>query len=112
MVVIAVRGATIEYNDNRLSLYCGQQGKCAVTKEALAIGKMHCHHIVPRSKGGDDRYQNLLFVTETVHKIIHAKSDENLKALLQAIEMSPKVMRKINKYRLLAGNGEIPVNGC
>ena len=107
-----VRSATIEYNDNRLSLYCGQQGKCAVTKEELKIGHMHCHHIRPKSKGGDDGYQNLIFVTDIVHKIIHAKTDETIKILLQALEMSPSVMRKLNKYRLLAGNDEIPMNGC
>lgn len=107
-----VRSATIEYNDNRLSLYCGQQGKCAVTKEELKIGQMHCHHIQPISKGGDDRYQNLIFVTDTVHKIIHAKTDEAVRALLQAIELSPNVMRKLNKYRLLAGNDAILMNRC
>lgn len=107
-----VRSATIEYNDNRLSLYCGQQGKCAVTKEELKIGQMHCHHIQPKAKGGDDRYQNLAFVTEAVHKIIHAKSDETIRILLREIDVSPGVMRKINKYRLLAGNDEISAIGC
>ncbi len=107
-----VRSATIEYNDNRLSLYCGQQGKCAVTKEELTIGQMHCHHIQPVSKGGDDRYQNLIFVTDTVHKLIHAKTEEAIQVLLQAIDISPSVMRKLNKYRLFAGNEEILINGC
>lgn len=107
-----VQNATIEYNDNRLSLYCGQQGKCAVTKETLEIGRMHCHHILPKSNGGDDSYQNLIFVTDAVHKLIHAKTNETIGTLLQTIDMSPAVMRKINKYRLLAGNKEIVANGC
>ena len=32
------------YNDNRISLYCAQFGKCAITGELLAIGDIHCHH--------------------------------------------------------------------
>lgn len=38
-----VIGRSIEYNDNRVSLYMGQQGKCAVTAQMLEIGSMHCH---------------------------------------------------------------------
>lgn len=29
---------SIEYNDNRLSLYCGQMGRCYVTKQPLELG--------------------------------------------------------------------------
>jgi group II intron reverse transcriptase/maturase len=42
-----VANQSIEYNDNRLSLYCGQQGKCAVTGEKLLVHDIHCHHKRP-----------------------------------------------------------------
>ena len=38
-------GKSVEYNDNRISLMAGQNGKCAVTGEPLCIFDMECHHI-------------------------------------------------------------------
>lgn len=35
---------SVEYNDNRISLYVGQKGKCYITGKELNIGNMHCHH--------------------------------------------------------------------
>ncbi len=61
-------GRSAEYADNRLSLFCAQYGKCAVTGHAFEIlENIHCHHKLPRSKGGGDRYQNLILIREDVH---------------------------------------------
>lgn len=43
-----IENRSIEYNDNRISLYVGQQGKCAVTGNVLDFYNMHCHHKIPR----------------------------------------------------------------
>ena len=51
-----VRDRSVEYNDNRLSLYCSQQGKCAVTGRILEIDRIHCHHKMAVFLGGDDSY--------------------------------------------------------
>ena len=59
-----VKGQSIEYNDNRLSLYCGQQGKCAVTGEELRPWDIHCHHKISKTSGGGDEYQNLVLEAE------------------------------------------------
>ena len=98
-----VRGKSIEYNDNRLSLYCGQGGKCAVSGQPLEIGYMHCHHIKPISQAGDDKYSNLLFVTEKVHQLIHAVTDATINKLLLELSLDKKQLAKLNKYRNLAG---------
>jgi len=45
-----IRNRTQEYNDNRISLYTGQQGLCKIMKIPLEIGKMHAHHITPKGK--------------------------------------------------------------
>ena len=63
---------SVEYNDNRLSLYCGQMGRCYVTKQPLELGHMHSHHRIPRHFGGDDKYGNLVLVTDEVHRLLHA----------------------------------------
>jgi group II intron reverse transcriptase/maturase len=39
-----VENRSIEYNDNRLSLYVAQKGKCFVTGKLLEIDEIHCHH--------------------------------------------------------------------
>ncbi|MGH2207970.1 group II intron reverse transcriptase/maturase, partial [Enterococcus faecalis] len=36
--------ATVEFNDNRISLFIAQLGKCSVTGEELNVLDMHCHH--------------------------------------------------------------------
>lgn len=102
-----VRGKSIEYNDNRLSLYCGQGGKCAVSGTLLEIGHMHCHHITPVSKGGDDKYSNLLFVTEKIHNLIHATADDTIKSLLNGLKLDNRQLTKLNKLRCSAGLNKI-----
>jgi 5-methylcytosine-specific restriction endonuclease McrA len=67
-----IQGENTEYNDNRISLYVGQQGKCGVTKIALNIGNMETHHKLPRHMGGNDTYGNLIFLCSTAHKLVHA----------------------------------------
>ena len=63
-----------EYNDNRISLYVGQQGRCYVTGEPFRTGEMEVHHKKRRRDGGGDLYANLVWVTADVHKLIHVPS--------------------------------------
>lgn len=52
LAMYPIMGQSIEYNDNRVSLFSGQWGKCAVTGyEFLDITEIHCHHRTPRSQG-------------------------------------------------------------
>lgn len=44
-----VANASIEYNDNRISLFVAQHGCCAITKEKLHLDEIHCHHKKPTS---------------------------------------------------------------
>ena len=54
---------SIEYADNRISLFCSQWGKCAVTGKPFRSPKeVHCHHIKPRHCGGGDEYGNLILL--------------------------------------------------
>ena len=53
------KNKSIEYNDNGISKYVAQYGKCYVTGEEIGIERVHCHHIVPIKQGGDDKYNNL-----------------------------------------------------
>lgn len=94
-----VANRSMEYNDNRLSLYCGQSGKCAITGTELLISDIHCHHIIPISMGGTDKYENLLLITEKVHRLLHAQKKETIKELLQKLKLNSSQKKKVNYWR-------------
>ena len=97
-----------EYADNRISLFSAQWGKCAVTgKEFAFTEEIHCHHLVPREKGGTDKYDNLILVLEPIHKLIHAKTEETVEKYKKICDLDKEQMRKLNKLRKIAGYAEI-----
>lgn len=87
----------------RLALYCAQHGRCAVTKQRLEIGDIHCHHKLPREQGGNDQYGNLVLVTEAVHILIHATDCEVIASLVQSLKLNTKQRTKLNTLRKTAG---------
>jgi len=96
-----------EYNDNRMSLYVGQNGKCAITGNPLQINEMESHHKVLRSEGGTDKYNNLVFVTIDVHKLIHATNIDTISKYKEKLKLIATQIIKINKLRKLVGNCDI-----
>ena len=97
-----VMGRSIEYADNRISLFAAQYGKCAITGLPMEVYEIHCHHKVPVSKGGTDEYANLILITEAVHVIIHATSETIIKQYLNNIQLDDSKLEKLNKFRTLA----------
>lgn len=93
---------TAAYNDNRISLYCAQYGKCAVTGRKLEIKEIHCHHKLPKYFGGTDEYKNLVIISEDVHRLIHATSLETIRKYLEKLKLDPKQLKKLEKLRSLA----------
>ncbi len=98
---------SVEYMDNRVSLYAAQCGKCAVTGKVLWIDEIHCHHKKPLSQGGTDEYKNLIIIHIDVHKLIHATKPETIQAYLDKIKPNKSQLDKINKLRMLVGNTAI-----
>ena len=98
---------SIEFTDNRLSLWAAQYGKCAITGKVLWIDEIHCHHKVPLENGGTDRYKNLVIVHRDVHILIHATQPETIQVYLDRIGPTQTMLKKINKYRMMAGNTAI-----
>lgn len=98
---------SIEYMDNRISLYAAQHGRCPVTGEELWVDEIHCHHKVPLKSGGTDKYPNLVIVHRNVHMLIHATSPGTINAYLNLIKPNNKALAKINELRVLAGNEKI-----
>lgn len=98
---------SIEFMDNRLSLWGVQYGKCAVTGKVLWIDEIHCHHKIPLENGGTDRYQNLVIVHKDVHTLIHATLPVTTQEYLNLISPTQTMLNKINKLRLKAGHTAI-----
>lgn len=97
-------GRSTEYADNRISLFCAQWGKCAVTgKPFRSTKEIHCHHIKPKCAGGSDKYENLILVQETVHRLIHATHKETLIQILRSLKLNEKQIQKVNELRKSAG---------
>lgn len=97
-----VRSRSIEYADNRISLYAAQYGKCAVTGIHMEKHDIHCHHKIPVSKGGSDEYANLTLVCKDVHTLIHASAEATINSYLQSLNLEPIHLVKLNKLRTLA----------
>lgn len=107
MVSNPITTRSVEYNDNRISLFYGQFGKCKVTGKFLDIGNFECHHKKPVSQSGTDEYKNLILVLTEVHKLIHATDENVIAHYLNIIKPNEKMLKKINSLRKLVGNDEI-----
>ena len=98
---------SVEYNDNRISLYVAQYGKCAVTGQHLEANQVDCHHKIPLFMGGNDSYSNLVIVSDVVHILIHASAERTIRKYLNVLKPDKKQMKKLNKLRVMAGMPEL-----
>ncbi|MBK4739889.1 group II intron reverse transcriptase/maturase [Bacillus cereus] len=101
---------SVEFNDNRISLYVAQYGKCAVTGKELEAWEIHCHHKIPWSVSHDDSYKNLVIVSQEIHKLIHAKKSETISKYLNLLKLTDKELIKVNELRKIANEEEISDN--
>ena len=101
-----VKDESIEYNDNKIARYSGQNGCCFVTGIPLEIGDIECHHKKPRKDGGKDTYRNLCLVTKDIHKLIHATKRETIECYYDKVKcyFDEDTLGKFNKLRAKAGN--------
>lgn len=99
-----IKSESMEYNDNRLSKYIAQLGKCAITGKDLEIGEMELHHRKPKAKGGSDAYNNLIFITKEVHKLIHAVNEKIINKYLLMLNLGDEQLSKVNAFRKRVGN--------
>ena len=104
-----IAGRSIEYNDNRISHYSGQLGKCAVTGRRMGLCEIHCHHKKPVALGGDDSYENLTLICADVHRLIHATKPETIQRLLNELRLTPYQVGRVNNLRKLC---ELPQIEC
>lgn len=96
--------ASIEYADNRISLFSAQWGKCAVTgKELQGLQDIYCYHINPYLRYGRDRYANLILICENAYNLITAVDQQAVKQYLMACNLDDKQLGKVNTLRQKSG---------
>lgn len=98
-----IANRSIEYNDNRLALYCAQNGKCVITGKPLEIDRMECHHKLPLKCGGSDEYKNLILLDVDVHKLIHTVGKQTVLKYIDLIKPDYYQRDKINRLRAKIG---------
>lgn len=98
---------SVELFDNSVSLLSGQKGQCGVTKIELKLGNMELHHKIPRSIGGTDEYKNLIWLCKSVHKLIHATTEETINVYKKELNLDNESLMKLNKLRQKVGNSSI-----
>jgi 5-methylcytosine-specific restriction endonuclease McrA len=92
---------SVEYMDNRLSVYSMQKGRCAVTGIPLHASDAHCHHKLPTHLGGKDDYQNLVIIHRDIHILLHATKSETINKYLRFFNLNTMQLRKLNQLRSL-----------
>jgi hypothetical protein len=97
-------GRSIEYADNRISLFSAGWGKCSVTgREFSCVEDIHCHHKLPSNMNGTDKYANLTLVLAPVHALIHATNSNTIETYLRTLNLKKGQLAKVNDFRQLAG---------
>lgn len=91
---------SIEYTDNRISLFSAQYGRCYITGRYFRnIDEIHCHHKTSRANGGNDKYDNLVLVLQDVHILIHSKDDSTIIKYLKILDLTMEHIKKLNELR-------------
>ena len=94
---------SVRYNDNRVSLYAGQDGKCAITGKKLDVQTCICYRKTNNCKKGYDSYQNLLLLSLQGLAIVSSEDMMSVAALVKEYSLNAKVITKVNKLRATAG---------
>ena len=95
---------SVEYNDNRLSKFVAQYGKCAISGRELGLFDWECHHKIPLHSQGTDAFDNLIIILKEFHIAIHHKTKEKLEHLFEEYQLSESKVRLCNKLYKLAHN--------
>ena len=94
---------SVRYNDNRVSLYAGQDGKCAITGKKLDVQTCICYRKTNNCKKDNDSYQNLLLLSLQGLAIVSSEDMMSVVALVKEYSLNAKVITKVNKLRATAG---------
>ena len=75
----------------RVSKYSSAKGISYLSGKKVPVEEYHCHHIIPKYKGGTNEFTNLCVLSEAEHKLLHSRKAEDLYTLY------PKRKKRIEK---------------
>ena len=58
---------------------------------------------LPKARGGNDAYGNLILVDKSVHSLIHAIRKETIENYKEILNLSQKQVERVNKLRGIIG---------
>ena len=89
---------SVEFNDNRISVFIAQQGNCYITNRRHSPTDMVCiyKNITETDR---DKYQNLVFVEIPISKAILTESVQQAKMWLMNYGLSSQQKKKLNKLK-------------
>lgn len=90
---------SIEFADNRITLYLARKGKSYITGKLVDISDYHCHHRIAVKCGGSHSYNNLVLVSKDEHKLIHATDINIIKKYMDILQLSKSELQKLNELR-------------
>lgn len=99
-----MKKGSMKYRDFRVSKYSCCRGVSYITGEKVSVDEYHCHHILPKSKGGTDEWHNLCVLSASEHRFLHSNS---YKTLLDQAK-SPKYRKRI--IELISKAHDITIN--
>nr|WP_330396573.1 reverse transcriptase domain-containing protein [Blautia pseudococcoides] len=107
-----IPGATIEMNDNRLSLYVAQQGKCFVSGVELDVKNCVLHRKRNLPAGMRDKYQNLVLVIPQVKNLISLEGAEPeiYRKAVEKLKLDKKALEKLNRLRRFRNREQIAMS--
>ena len=93
-------GHSTEYMDCRISLYSAQHGKCAISGEEFQSASDIVGWLKkPKDTGGEERYKNMILIHKRYIPLLQETSQPILKATSQSLEITNKMLVKINSLR-------------
>lgn len=97
-----IRNESVEYNDNRISLYSAQKGKCKIT--GLPLDENMAVHRINQESCKNDEYKNLILVSSTINNLINAVCKGIINNITDTLKLTEQEKRKLNQYRKKIGN--------
>ena len=102
--------SSVEFDDNRLSKFVAQNGKCGITKQELSMSEVHCHHKIPWYVSKDNSYENLIILSKDVHELIHLKNVDAILNKISNLRLTEAQLKKVNELRKMAYRNPISVS--
>ena len=93
-----------EYHDCKLSLFSAQKGKCAISGDEFTNATDIVAWLkTPKYMGGFERYKNMTLIHKKYLILLEKLPQAELKAYLKSLNVTKKMLGKINSLRERAG---------